>query len=241
MPLLIVLPRGEFMMGSPEDEDQRNELEGPQHRVRIDHDFALGKYAVTFDEWDACYRAGGTSHWPDDAGWGRGRRPVINVSWEDIRLYLAWLSAKTGHAYRLASEAEWEYACRAGTTGPFSFAGPLTAERVNFDASRTYSGSLPGVYRRQTVEVGSLPPNPWGFHEMHGNVWEWLEDGRHDNYIGAPDDGSVWIEGATYARRMVRGGAWDYYPQNQRSASRGRGIPDERAKNYGFRVARTLP
>lgn len=240
-PVVVALPRGEFLMGSVEHEDQRSDTEGPQHLVQIAYEFALGKYAVTFDEWDACFQDGGTQHRPDDCGWGRGRQPVINVSWDDTRLYLAWLTRRSGQTYRLPSESEWEYACRAGTTGPFSFLDPVTADKANYDATRQYAGSPIGVYRKQTVEVGSLLPNPWGLHEMHGNVWEWLEDGRHDHYVGAPEDGSVWIEGATYARRMVRGGAWNYYPQNLRSASRGRGIPDERANNYGFRVVRTFP
>src|SRR5512134_2588582 len=170
---------------------------------------------------------------PKDQGWGRGWQPIINVSWWDAKAYVEWLSRDIGQLYRLPSEAEWEYACRAGTTTPFSFGETVTPRQANYDGNYTYAGGAEGVYREQSVVVGSLPANPWGLHEMHGNVWEWLEDVWHDKYSGAPTDGSAWTECEginSDASRVARGGSWDSNPWVCRSAFRIRYEPGYR--NY---------
>ena len=180
---------------------------------------------------------------PEDAGWGRGRRPAIYVSWQDVQAYLEWLSRETGQPYRLPSEAEWEHACRAGTTTPFSFGKTIMPDQANYDENYTYAGSPKGRYRRGTVEVGSLPANPWGLQEMHGNVWEWVEDVWHDGYAGAPVDGTAWTDGEgknSSRRRVVRGGSWVNDPRICRSAYRDRVEPGIRVISLGFRLARTL-
>jgi formylglycine-generating enzyme required for sulfatase activity len=234
-PQLILLPRGEFMMGSADGDARADDDEKPQHRVRIGYRLAVGRYAVTFEEWD---RYADDAAWPRskhlepyspaDEGWGRGARPVINVSWEDIQGYLRWLSGKTGQRYRLLSEAEWEYACRAGTTTAYHVGSGITHFDANF-------GNKVG----KTVEVGSYAPNDWGLYDMHGNVWEWVDDCRNDSYKGAPEDGSAWASGDC-SRRVLRGGSWGFDPGDLRSARRGRVLPDLRVNGLGFRVARTL-
>ncbi len=188
-PQMVVIPPGRFMMGSPPDEPERSEDEGPQHEVIIQTPFALGVCAVTFAEYDLfCQNT--RRELPSDRSWGRNDRPVIYVSWHDAQDYCAWLSQQTGHGYRLPSEAEWEYVCRAGTPTPFSFGGNITPEQVNYDGNYPYAGGKKGQYRKKTIPVQSLPPNPWGLHEMHGNVWEWVQDAWHGDYNGAPTDGS---------------------------------------------------
>jgi len=174
-PELVVIPAGQFMMGSPEREEGRYDNEGPQHRVTIGQRFAIGRYPVTFDEYDRFCEAKQPKQ-PADEGWGRGRRPVINISWQDAQVYIAWLSQETGRAYRLPSEAEWEYACRAGTATRYSFGDAITPENANFSDS--------GLGR--TSEVGAYSANPWSLYDMHGNVWEWVEDDwrRTDRRIG---------------------------------------------------------
>jgi formylglycine-generating enzyme required for sulfatase activity len=195
---------------------------------------------VTFAEWDACVAAGGCNgHRPGDRGWGRGNRPVINVSWNDAKAYVAWLSRKTGKTYRLLSEAEWEYAARAGTTTPFSTGQTITTDQANFDGNSTYGGGRKGVFRQKTVEVGSFAPNPFGLYDMHGNVWEWVEDCWNDDYTGIPMDGSASIFGDCNTRAL-RGGSWAGGPGFLRSASRGSDWANHRSDVYGFRVARTL-
>ncbi len=237
---MVVLPAGSFLMGSPSSEEGSEDTEGPQHWVEIAQSFAVGKYAVTFAEWDAYCRAGGCSHIPDDCGWGRGNRPVIHVSWEDAQEYVVWLSSKTGKEYRLLTEAEWEYAARAGTTTPFHFGGTISTDEANYDGDYTYGKGRKGVYRAQTVEVGMFPANAFGLHDMHGNVWEWVEDCWHADYEGAPADGSAWTEGGDCGRRLVRGGSWLNYPGNLRAAYRLRNTATNRNLFSGFRVARTL-
>ena len=238
-PELVVIPAGSFTMGSPADEPERFDNEGPQHEVHVPS-FAVGRYAVTFAEWEACVSDGGCNGYrPEDRGWGRGRRPVINVSWEDAQAYVTWLSEKTGQGYRLLSESEWEYAARAGTTTPFHTGATITTDQANFDDNFTYNGSAKGEYRRETVAVGSFPANRFGLHDMHGNVWEWVEDCYHDNYSGAPADGSVWTSGKC-EKRVLRGGSWSDGPDHLRSAIRIWSTPDDRDFDIGFRVARTL-
>ena len=181
-PELVALPAGEFLMGSPESEEGRFVDEGPRHRVTIGRRFALGRYPVTFEEYDHfCVTQLAK---PKDGNWGRGRRPVINVIWRDAVYYCDWLSRQTDKLYRLPSEAEWEYACRARTTTRYSFGDAITPKDANYAESKI----------GKTTEVGSYPPNPWGLHDMHGNVWEWVEDVWHDSYNGAPVDGSAWTD-----------------------------------------------
>jgi formylglycine-generating enzyme required for sulfatase activity len=239
-PWMIVLPAGSFLMGSPESEPGRLDREGPQHRVQV-ASFAMGQYEVTFRQWDACVAAGGCEHNPGDEGWGRGQRPVIYVSWDDAQQYAKWLSGKTGQTYRLPSEAEWEYAARAGTTTPFAFGERITTAQANFDGNYTYNGSAKGELRAKTLPVGSLAKDAWDLYDLHGNVWEWVQDCWHDNYQGAPDSGRAWVSGCSgEIRRVLRGGSWINDPVINRSAFRIRFTPDDRYYSTGFRLARTL-
>ena len=243
-PEMVVIPAGSFMMGSPKTEKGRYEDEGPRHKVVIPHPFALGKFPVTFDEWDACVADGGCNgYMPEDAGWGRGRRPVINVSWEDAQSYVQWLNSKVRRLqtvssgsdgpYRLPSEAEWEYAARAGTTTRYWWGNDIGKNNANCDRGGTKWDN------RQTAPVGSFAANPFGLHDVHGNVWEWVQDHYHDNYTGAPANGSAW---ATYGciGRVIRGGSWYNDPEDVRAALRGRLTPVLRNDSYAFRVTRTL-
>ncbi len=239
-PELVVVPAGSFDMGSPESEAGRYYNEGPVHRVRLSEPFAVGVYEVTFSEWAACRHGGGCSHNPGDSGWGRGNRPVIGVNWEDAQEYVRWLSRETGSGYRLLSESEWEYAARGGTTGPFHFGGAITPGEANYDGNYTYGGGRKGRYRGRTVPVGSFPSNSFGLHDVHGNVWEWVEDCWHGSYRGAPVDGSAWTRGGDCGRRVLRGGSWDVKPGDLRSAVRDRSSSGARYSRVGFRVARTL-
>jgi len=238
-PRLIALPGGTFLMGSPANEPERSDVEGPQHPVRIAQ-FAIGKCAVTFAQYDAFCAATGRQP-PGDHGWGRGERPVINVSWKDAVAYAAWLSKETGEHYRLPTEAEWEYAARAGTTTPFWTGRCITTDQANYDGNSEYNGcgAQTGVSRQQTVATGSLPANPWGLHEVHGNVWEWVQDPYHDSYAGGPADGRAWDAGGGSAR-VVRGGSWNNQPRRSRAAYRYRFEPEYRGDYLGFRLARTV-
>ena len=238
-PELVVIDPGTFLMGSTEAERQwaveqganpaRVQWERPQHEVRIDYGFEVARYPVTFEEYDHFAEAMGREK-PDDESWGRGRRPVINVSWKDAKAYVDWLSDVTGEAYRLPSEAEWEYACRAGTTTRHSWGDEKpTPEQANF-----------GENVGKTTEVGAYPANPWGLYDMHGNVWEWVEDCWHDSYEGAPSDGSAWTSGGDKSRQVQRGGSWNYGPRGLRSAFRVKNLASDRLNDWGFRVARTL-
>ena len=241
---MVVLPAGEFMMGSPESEKGRNKDEGPQRKVTIAKPFAVGKFEVTFAQWDACVAESGCTHKPGDESWGRGRRPVINVSWDDAKQFVAWLSKKTGKPYRLLTEAEWEYAARGVTKAsdphaPFSTGATINYKQANYDANFKYGNGPQGVYRQKTLDVGSLPRNAFGLHDMHGNVWEWVEDCYKDSYAGAPADGSAVSSGGC-SLRILRGGSWNYYPQLLRSAYRYATAGGIRVENAGFRVARSL-
>jgi len=241
-PLMVVVPAGRFLMGSPDGEPKRDNDEGPQHEVRIAQPFALGVYAVTFDDYDRYVAAVGGRQ-AADRGWGRAQRPVIDVSWDDARVYCRWLQQETGRAYRLPSEAEWEYACRAGTTTPFHFGRQLTTALANFNGNYTYNGSAEAEYREQTLPVGSFPANAFGLYDMHGNVWEWCADAWHDNYRGAPSDGSVWDNAAASdnVSRVLRGGSWYNFPWNCRAARRPRDAPGSRYDLIGFRVCCGAP
>jgi formylglycine-generating enzyme required for sulfatase activity len=230
-PEMVLVPAGEFTMGSPPDEPDRSDYEGPQGKVTIAAPFWAGRYEVTFAEWDACVAARGCTTKPDDAGWGRGNRPVINVSWNDANEYVGWLIQKTGKTYRLLSEAEWEYAARAGITTAFWWGQDIGKGNANCDGCGSQWDNS------KTAPVGSFKANYFGLYDTAGNVWEWVEDCWHDSYTGAPTDGSAWVKGDC-STRVRRGGSWDYGPRDLRSASRLWYVPVSRVGSSGFRVAR---
>jgi formylglycine-generating enzyme required for sulfatase activity len=239
-PEMVVVPAGSFTMGSPASEPDRINNEDPEHAVTIGKPFAVGKFAVTFDEWDACVADGGCNGYrPSDKNWGRGRQPVIRVSWDDAKAYAAWLSRKTGKAYRLLSEAEREYATRAGTKTPFWWGSAITPREANYNGTVVYNKGAKGEFREKTLQVDALEPNPWGIYQVHGNVWEWVDDCWHDSYAGAPSDGSAWTIGDS-SRRVVRGGSWIDNPRDLRAAVRLWYTADHRVDYIGFRLARTL-
>jgi formylglycine-generating enzyme required for sulfatase activity len=233
-PQMMVVSAGSFSLGSPAGEPARFANEGPQHTVKIARQFAVGQFALTFDEWDACVGAGGCNGYrPDDQGWGRGGRPVINVSWHDAAAYVAWLAKLTGKPYRLLSEAEYEYATRAGTTTAYPWGSAIGKNNANCH------GCSSEWDNKQTAPVGSFAANGFGLYDMVGNVWEWTQDCYHDGYDGAPTDGSAWISGDC-GSRVLRGGSWYRDPDNLRSALRFGVTSDLRNYGVGFRVARTL-
>ncbi len=234
-PEMVVVPAGIFTMGSPSSEEGRSSDEGPQREVKIDQPLAVGKFEVTFEEWNACANGGGctSNRIPADQGWGEGRRPVINVSWTDAKAYVAWLSRKTGKPYRLLTEAEWEYSARAGSSTRFYF-GDSEAQLSAYAWYSANSGS-------QTHPVGAKRPNAFGLYDMHGNVWEWVEDCWYANYSGAPSNGSArTIACSDATSRVLRGGSWSYDPQLLRSAGRDRDSTGNRSARSGFRVGRAI-
>jgi len=233
-PELVVVPGGPFVMGAADDDPEGHWTERPQHRVMVPS-FAVGKYEVTFAEWDACMNGGGCNGYrPDGEGWGRGPRPVMFVSWEDAQAYVAWLSKQTGKGYRLLSEAEWEYVARAGSTTRYWWGDEIGRNRAN-------CGECGSQWDYdQTAPVGSFEPNPFGLYDVHGNVWEWVEDCWHGGYADAPSDGRTW-EGGNCYERVLRGGSWGSEPRYLRSAERTRINPDLRNVFIGFRIARSLP
>jgi formylglycine-generating enzyme required for sulfatase activity len=236
-PEMVTVPAGNFTMGAAKGQPESADNERPQHEVAFAKPFAVGRFAVTFAEWDACANDGDCdSYLPKDEGWGRGSQPVINVSWNDAKAYVKWLSEKTGKQYRLLSEAEREYVTRAGTKGAFWWGPSISPDQANYDGNYTYNNGPTGKYRKQTMPVKSFEPNPWGLYQVHGNVWEWVEDCWHDSYHNAPSDGSAWTtEPCTY--RVLRGGSWDNDPQNLRATRRYGNSPGFRNVNIGFRVA----
>jgi formylglycine-generating enzyme required for sulfatase activity len=231
-PIMIVVPAGSTMMGSPATETDRSASEGPQHRVTIAMPFAVGKTEVTFAQWEACVTAGACRDVSDN-GWGGGDRPVINVGWSDAARYAEWLARVTGKPYRLPSEAEWEYAARAGTTTRFSFGDDDT------ELGR-YAWYFKNAARK-TQPAATKAPNGFGLYDMHGNVYEWVADTWHDTYENAPSDGSAWRDGAAPNRHVVRSGSWFFDAKDLRSASRAGPPSDLQDGNVGFRVARSLP
>ena len=208
---MVHIGGGSFLMGAPESEPKSSDYQRPQHRVTVP-EFWMGKYQVTQEQWEAIMGS-------NPAGFTGANRPVEVVSWDDCQEFCRKLSELTGKRYRLPSEAEWEYACRAGTTTPFSCGETITTDLANYNGNSTYADEGKGQYRKETVEVGIFPPNPWGIYDMHGNVWEWCEDGGHDNYSGAPVDGSAWTDNHSQTNgRVLRGGSWEYESQYFRSA-----------------------
>lgn len=241
-PEMMLVPAGRFRMGAPAGEPDAREEEQPQREVAIARPLAVGKFEVTFAEWAACVEGGGCTEnaAPDDEGWGRGRRPVINVSWEDAQAFVRWLSQKTGKAYRLLTEAEWEYAARAGSMTAYAAGATLDTGQANFNDSA--GGEVPAGsdrYRERTVEVGQFAPNAFGLHDMHGNVWEWVQDVWTESLASAPSDGSAQAKGDE-GERVIRGGSWYRQAQYARSASRHNDITSTRSNEVGFRVARDL-
>ncbi|WP_017317441.1 formylglycine-generating enzyme family protein [Mastigocladopsis repens] len=238
---MVAIPSGSFVMGSPEDEPRRNESESPQHTVTI-QSFFLGKYPVTQAQWQAVASLPQVNH-ELDANPSRFKgenRPVERVSWYDGMEFCGRLSQYTGKPYRLPSEAEWEYACRAGTTTPFHFGETITSELANYNADYTYGAGVKGVYRKETTPVGSFGvANAFGLYDMHGNVWEWCADHSHSDYEGAPTDGSAWLDATDNDYRVLQGGSWGFNPGSCRSASRDFYVRAERGNirnNVGFRV-----
>jgi formylglycine-generating enzyme required for sulfatase activity len=240
-PLMVAVPAGGFSMGTTLYNDEQ-----PPRAVTISRAFAVGVYTVTFAEWNACVTDGYCSR-ADDWGWGQGTRPVINVSWNDVtggdnpdRGFLAWLNKKTGGGYRLPSEAEWEYAARAGSTGRYAWGdqdarcSPVAPNGANF---------FNCLGRTEPVGTYAKAVNAFGLYDVQGNVWEWVEDCYRDSYVGAPADGSS-VEtdrgGATCSSRVLRGGNWNKYQRFLRSAQRDIGPPTNLDRGLGFRVAKTV-
>ena len=240
-PEVVVVPAGSFLMGAPAFEEGYDDTEGPQVEVTIAQPLAVGVYEVTFAEWNACVSNGGCNSFrPDDAGWGRMRQPVINVSWADVQAYVRWLAEETGRAYRLPSEAEWEYAARARTQTPFHFGRTITPPQANYNALYIYGGGWKGLDRRRTIPVGSFLPNTFGLYDVHGNAWEWVQDCWNSDHSEALRNGRARTSGDC-SRRILRGGSWIFSPRVLRSASRHGYASDYRYFHVGFRVARTLP
>jgi formylglycine-generating enzyme required for sulfatase activity len=239
---MVAIPAGEFLMGSPEDEPERYDDESPQHHITVSS-FFMGRYPVTQAQWRVV--AGlpkvkqdldaDPSHFKGDD------RPVENISWYDAVEFCTRLSHHTGREYRLPSEAEWEYACRAGTTTPFHFGEMITTEVANYDGS-SYANGPKGENRGETTPVNEFGiANAFGLSDMHGNVYEWCLDHWHENYDGAPINGSAWLSEGESADRVIRGGSWSNYPRNCRSASRNHYLPGNRYSSIGFRVVVAPP
>ena len=247
-PEMVVIPSGSFRMG-----DVRHPNEKPVHAVNIRYTFAVGKYEVTRGEFAAFVRDSGhgadgacryftgsewkksaSKNWRDPGFRQTDRDPVVCVDWDDAKAYVRWLSRKTGQTYRLLSEAEWEYVARAGTSTKYWWGGDIGRNRANCAGCGSHWDN------RQTAPAGSFSDNPFGLYDTVGNVWEWTEDCWHDNYNGAPADGSAWTTGGNCSRRVLRGGSQSCAPRIVRSAIRGRFVAGSRGYSFGFRVARTF-
>ena len=243
-PEMVVVPAGSALVGSPPQETARMPHEAAPSEAVIPAPLAIGRYDVTFDEWEACVAAGGCNNWlPGDFGWGRGRQPVIFVSWNDAHAYVAWLSAKTGKGYRLLSETEWEYAARGCTTTacpnkPFWF-GSIKPEIANYNSRYAYEGSPKGLSRRRAVAADEGPPNPFGLFNMLGNVRQWVEDCWSGDPGPAPGAAAPRL-GGDCSERVTRGGSYDDKPQELRAAARSWQTAETRSQRIGFRVARAL-
>ena len=237
-PEMVVLPAGSYQMGCALRLDCFDDQK-PVHQVTISEAFAVSKFEITFED----YERFADSSDVDDEGWGRGRRPAINVSWNDAKHYVAWLSLQTGQTYRLLSEAEWEYAARAGSITKFHFGNnqSVFCDHANLWDKDAGDGDAPcsdgtGL---QTADAGSYAPNAFGLHDMHGNVYEWVEDCWNASYLGAPSDGSAWLQGDC-SKRVLRSTSWMDYPRDAHTAIRVRFVQGLRNGVTGFRVARTL-
>jgi formylglycine-generating enzyme required for sulfatase activity len=232
---MVEIPGGTFLMGSPEDEKGRFPDESPQRMVKLPS-FFMSKFPITQAQYEAIVGV-------NPSNFKGANHPVEMVSWNDAVEFCKLLSRRLGRTYQLPSEAQWEYTCRAGTTTPFHYGKTLTTALANYNGKEPLLGFSPiyhsepyGEYRQHTIEVGRFPPNAFGLYDMHGNVWEWCQDVWHENYSGAPSDGSAWMTNQVDARYLLRGGAWNGSPRNCRSASRISNLPDSRDINEGFRV-----
>ena len=264
---MLWIPPGRFWMGSPETEPERRDSEGPQHLVQL-QGFFMSQTPITQAQWRevAGWKEGPgeqwgremktdpsrfqSKEWPEEnevrllqGESNTDQRPVELVSWEDAMEFCYRLSKRTGRTYTLPSEAQWEYACRAGTTTPFCFGDMISSELANYDGNYAYANGSKGIYREQTTPVGMFPANSWGLHDMHGNVWEWCLDEWRESYEGAPTDGRAWGDAAegekskeSVKAKLLRGGSWYLYPWYCRSACRSLSDPDDAFKGFGFRV-----
>ena len=240
-PEMVVVPAGEFVMGAPESEIGSTPRERPQHVVSIADSFAVGRFPVTLDQWDACVLDKGCTYRPPDGGWGRGSQPVLNILWEDAKEYVAWLSRITRKPYRLMSEAEREYVTRAGTQTAYWWGSSITPGKANYrpEGSPDTGNEHPPFRGIKPVPVHSFVPNPWGLYQVHGNVYEWVDDCWNENYIGAPTDGSSWSSGDCKGR-VLRGGSFNSRPEALRAAARIWSGAPNRLLYISVRVARTL-
>ena len=232
-PEMVVVPAGSFRMGDLNGGGDADE--GPVRSVQVRRAFAIARFETTFTQWDACVAARGCAPGAGDLEWGRGSRPAINVSPEDAEAYVAWLESLTGARYRLPSEAEWEYAARAGSETRYPWGNEIGRNRANCD------GCGSGWDDARTAPVGSFSANAFGVHDTVGNVYEWVADCGRESYDGAPSDGSTWDSGGPCRVRMMRGGSWVSLPRALRSANRVRNPVAFRDINVGFRIARDLP
>jgi formylglycine-generating enzyme required for sulfatase activity len=244
---MLWMPPGRFWMGSPEEEPERRSEEGPQHLVQL-QGFFLSQTPITQAQWRevADWKPNkGELGWsktliPNPSRFNGDQRPVERVSWEDAMEFCHRLSQRTSRNYTLPSEAQWEYACRTGTTTPFHWGATISTKLANYDGTKVYGDSEKGVFREETTHVGTFPANPWGLHDMHGNVWEWCADHWHGNYEGAPENGRAWIEKGDKANelkiRLLRGGSWLLNPGYCRSAFRNFDHLNRRSVDLGFRV-----
>lgn len=249
--LMLRIPAGSFLMGAPEEEEGSRDNERPVHRVELG-EFLLGQTPVTQAQWRAVAEwerpeTVEPKQWPvqcppdpvaglKDPDRFRGdQRPVVNVSWDEAKAFCERLRLRTGKNYTLPSEAQWEYACRAGTTTPFHWGATINADLANYNGTYTYQDGTKGLYRGETTTVASYPANPWGLYDMHGNVREWCQDSWHEDYVKAPNTGSAWVDKNSFTR-LLRGGSWGNNPGNCRSASRYGDFPVFRNDLIGFRV-----
>jgi formylglycine-generating enzyme required for sulfatase activity len=232
-PEMIIVPAGSFTMGG----SSSTKVLKPQHVVIFSEQFAVAEFELRFADWDACVSGGGCNGYkPNDQGWGRGQQPVINVNWNDARAYVAWLSEVTGKTYRLLSEAEYEYAARAGSMTAYPWGDDIGTNNANCDGCDSKWDA------EQTAPVGSFAPNKFGLYDMVGNVWQWTEDCLHLDYNGAPADGLAWLEAndGDCTNRIMRGGSYSDPPNGVRIAGRGWNTTDGRNSIFGLRVARTF-
>ena len=241
---MLPIPAGEFMMGSPDSEERRLDDEGPQHFVKVPA-FYMGKFPITQAQWTAIAKTKQIKYKlePDKSYFKGGDLPVEQVSWDDAIEFCDRLSRETGERYSLPSEAQWEYACRAGTTTPFHFGETIDASIANYDGNHAYGSGKKGEYRSKPTPVGHFKTsaNEFGLYDMHGNVWEWCADRWHENYEGAPDDGSVWNASNDSGSKVLRGGSWLNLPGYCRSANRRDYVSDCRSRYFGFRVVSPIP